>query len=230
MEEKSETSVRLKALREKAGFSVRGMADQANMNVGKYRHYEDRFKKKHLPFDVAEVFADILQKNGVPRSEVMALAGVEDSPVGPVWVDDGDAAPNGSTMIPLYDVEASAGHGSYADDEGKIAHIAFNPDYLREVINASRSHLQVIKVQGESMQPTLNDGDLIMIDRSRTDLNYDGLFVLRFGESLQVKRVGRSPSQGFVEIISDNPAYGRRDWPTDGIDVLGRVIWIGKRV
>lgn len=230
MEEKSEASTKLKALRERAGISVRGMAGHADMNVGRYRHYEDRFKKDYLPLDVAEIFANILQKNGIARDEVMALAGVEDGASGPVWVDSGDKAPDGTEMVPLYDVSASAGHGSVVADEDRIAHIAFNPDYLREVINASKSHLQVIKVQGESMQPTLSDGDLIMIDRSKTDLNYDGLFVLRFGDSLQVKRVGRSPAPGSVEVISDNPAYGRRDWPTSSIDALGRVIWVGKRV
>lgn len=148
---------------------------------------------------------------------------------GPSVVNDGDE-PEGADLVPLYDVSASAGHGAVVESEERTAHIAFAPDYLRNVIHASSANLQVIKVQGESMEPTLRDGDLVMIDRSKCDLNFDGLFVLRFGDSLQVKRVNRSPAPGHVEVISDNAAYGRRDWPISGLDPLGRVLWIGKRV
>lgn len=229
MTERSEVAEKLKALRERADLSYRDMADEAGMSSSSYAHYERRFKRPYLPADKAEAFARALVKRGIPRSEVMALAGpAEDTPT--VLIEDGDAAPDGAAMIPLYDVTASAGHGALVASEDRTAHIAFAPEYLRTVINASSSNLQVIKVQGESMEPTLRDGDLVMIDRSKNDLNFDGLFVLRFGDSLQVKRVNRSPTRGHVEVISDNPAYGRRDWPASELDPLGRVLWIGKRV
>ena len=54
--------------------------------------------------------------------------------------------------------------------------------------------------------------------------------VVLTGDSLQVKRVNRSPHRRHVEVISDNPAYGRRDWPIDELEPIGRVLWIGKRV
>lgn len=231
MTERSEVAEKLKALRERADLSYRDMADEAGMSTSSYSHYELRFKKPYLPADKAEAFARALAKKGIPRSEVLALAGPgsgSDTPS--VLVEDGDGAPDGAAMVPLYDVAASAGDGALVGSEDRIAHVAFNPDYLRTVINAVSTNLQVIKVQGESMEPTLRDGDLVMIDRTKCDLNFDGLFVLRFGDSLQVKRVNRSPERGHVEVISDNPAYGRRDWPVTELDPLGRVLWIGKRV
>lgn len=231
MTERSEAAEKLKALRERAGVSVRSMASSLGMaSSNTYTHYESRYKKDLLPLDLASRVADILEPRGVPRSEVMALAGVDSGASPSVLIEDGEDAPDGAALVPLYDVAASAGHGALVTSEDRTAHIAFAPDYLRTVINASSANLQVIKVQGESMEPTLRDGDLVMIDRSKSDLNFDGLFVLRFGDSLQVKRVNRSPTRGHVEVISDNPAYGRRDWPVSELDPLGRVLWIGKRV
>lgn len=79
------------------------------------------------------------------------------------------------------------------------------------------------------MHPTLHDDDVVMLDLSKTSLDYDGLFVLRFGDALHVKRVGRAPG-GAVRIISDSEAFPDLDLPRQEVEAVGKVIWIGKKV
>lgn len=68
-------SARLKSLRERAGLSVRAMADELEMPPSTYTHYEDRYKRNHLGYDLTSKIADVLTRRGVPRDEVMILSG-----------------------------------------------------------------------------------------------------------------------------------------------------------
>lgn len=142
------------------------------------------------------------------------------------------ASSNGSSLVPVYDVAASAGNGANVDDYEAIAYsLAFPPDYLRRITKARPDCLAIISVKGDSMEPTLKDDDVVMLDRSKTSLSYDGLFVLRFGEALHVKRVTRAAKPGFVTIISDNRgAYPMQEWPEEQVAVIGKVIWVGGKV
>lgn len=142
---------------------------------------------------------------------------------------DAEVASEAPALVPVYDVQASAGHGAIVSDEAVAERIAFPPDYLRRLTRTHPRHLSIIGVKGESMEPTLRDDDVVMLDRSKTSLDFDGLFVLRFGDALHVKRVGRG-SRGTVLVISDNPAYPVREMPHEEVEVVGKVIWMGKKV
>ena len=81
-----------------------------------------------------------------------------------------------------------------------------------------------IRATGESMVPTVRDGDLLAIDRSHAEPLSNELFVARTSDGLVVKRLQRLGRQW--HLISDNPAYPSR--PASGDDSLtGRVAWIG---
>jgi phage repressor protein C with HTH and peptisase S24 domain len=134
--------------------------------------------------------------------------------------------------IPRLEVSASAGPGSIADREGSIAHIAFDPAWLKTVTRASSAELSIIRVQGDSMHPTLADGDDILVDTSEIGRSLrDGVFVLRREESLLVKRLAIHPNGRTLTISSDNPAYPTwADCKPDSINLIGRVIWAGRRL
>jgi phage repressor protein C with HTH and peptisase S24 domain len=134
-------------------------------------------------------------------------------------------------LVPVYDVAASAGHGSVVDYESIACKLAFPPDYLHHITSTNPKHLQIISVKGDSMNPTLHHDDLVMLDRSKTSLNYDGLFVLRYGEALLVKRVSRSATPGRIIIISDNRSiYPPQEYDGEDVAVIGKVIWYGRKV
>ena len=82
------------------------------------------------------------------------------------------------------------------------------------------------------MSPTLTDGDDILVDRADgAERIRDGIYVLRVDESLIVKRLAINPALRSFTVRSDNPAYPA--WPDidpDTIDVVGRVIWTGRRI
>jgi phage repressor protein C with HTH and peptisase S24 domain len=134
--------------------------------------------------------------------------------------------------VPRLEVSASAGHGSFAEQEGAIAHMAFDPAWLRKITAAPAAELSIIRVQGDSMVPTLNDGDDILVDRSIGGRRLtDGIFVLRLEDTLMVKRFALHPSDDTLTISSDNPAYP--SWANckrTSVNVIGRVIWAGRRL
>lgn len=132
-------------------------------------------------------------------------------------------------LVPVYNVDASAGHGAITDwEEGIVDRLAFPPNYLRKITSGKLSDLRIIGVKGDSMTPTLSDNDLVMIDRSKRDLSFDGLFVLRDGgASLLVKRVGRGTRSGTITLISDNRTYRDTERAIEDIEVIGKVVWRG---
>lgn len=133
-------------------------------------------------------------------------------------------------LIAVYDVAASAGHGAEVEREDVICNLAFDRPFLRRMTSARPDQLSILRVKGHSMEPTLLDDDHVLVDRTKTNLSYDGLFVLRFDDALHVKRIGRSARRGNVMVISDHASYRDLDMPKEDIDVIGRVLWVGRKV
>lgn len=138
--------------------------------------------------------------------------------------------PEDEALVAVYDVEASAGHGAAVGEEMVLCNMAFDRSFLRRMTTARSSDLSIIRVKGHSMEPTLLDDDHVLVDRTKVNLSYDGLFVLRFDDALHVKRIGRSAHVGNVLVISDHPAYRDLDMPKTDLNVIGRVLWMGRKV
>lgn len=133
-------------------------------------------------------------------------------------------------MVPVYDVAASAGHGAVVEGEAILCNMAFDQTFLRAMTDAPPGELAIIRVKGHSMEPTLLDDDHVLVDRTKRNLAYDGLFVLRFDDVLHVKRIGRSARRGHVMVTSDNTAYEKLDMAKEDLEVVGRVLWVGRKV
>lgn len=134
--------------------------------------------------------------------------------------------------VPKLAVGASAGPGAIPGAEIASAHIGFDPKWLRQLAGGRSTDLSLIKVQGDSMSPTLVDGDDILVDRGDgAERLRDGIYVLRSEDALMVKRIALSPAARRAAIKSDNDAYP--DWPDcdlASIHIIGRVIWAGRRL
>ena len=135
-------------------------------------------------------------------------------------------------LLPVYDATASAGPGQMIDREGVTHRIAFREEWIRSVSKAPLDQLAVINVDGDSMEPTLRPGDTVLFDfRQNKPGDKDGIYVIRTGNGLQVKRVQVELGKGLVTVRSDNPAYGPQPHLNpDDIHVIGRVIWLGRQV
>ena len=177
-------------------------------------------------------------KRGTPRKldadDVHKLAryfGVSEAALGGRGPDGGLAAGH-LVRVPRLDVSASAGHGALVDGEAQVSHIAFDQSWLRQLCGAGASDLSFIRVQGDSMAPTLADGDDILVDRSdRAERLRDGIYVLRREDTLMVKRLAVNPAGRLVTVKSDNPTYPEwRDCELSTLEILGRVVWAGRRL
>jgi phage repressor protein C with HTH and peptisase S24 domain len=138
------------------------------------------------------------------------------------------------TLVPVKrsPVRASAGPGAIPYDEAGKAYFAFDEIWLKGLTASPSSRLSIIRVEGDSMAPTLNAGDDILVDLGDcAERLRDGIYVLRADDALVVKRLALHPAGRRVTVQSDNPAYP--DWPDCDIDDLlciGRVIWAGRKI
>jgi phage repressor protein C with HTH and peptisase S24 domain len=219
-------ALQLKALREKVGLSVRRTATAMKMAASTYGHYEDptRLKGPLLPLPFARKFAAVFEAEGGDPAEALRLAGV-----GSVTEIAADRAP--ADLVPIYDVEVSAGGGIIPHDADLIVgHLALPPGYLRHITSAPVRNLAIVTVRGGSMEPTLRDRDVVLIDITKRSLGYDGLFVIRMDEgALHVKRIGRGPRPGTVAVISDNPSSPDVVRQIDQVEAVGKVLWYGRK-
>lgn len=139
---------------------------------------------------------------------------------------------NGLVSINRHPVGVSAGPGAIAGHELGKPYFGFDERWLKVLTATPASKLSIVRVEGDSMSPTLNDGDDILVDLGDAiERLRDGIYVLRIDESLIVKRLALNPVGRRVTVQSDNPAYP--DWPDcslDEIRCIGRVIWSGRKI
>ena len=145
-----------------------------------------------------------------------------------------DSAAEFGELVPVMraEVRASAGPGAFAEVEAARPYFAFDPKWLNSLTRSPAAKLSLIRVEGDSMAPTLSAGDDILVDLADgPDRLRDGIYVLRVDEALLVKRLAIHPVGRRVTVQSDNPAYG--DLPDCGLDeitCIGRVIWAGRKI
>jgi hypothetical protein len=189
--------------------------------IGRNPAYVQQYIKRGTPRRLAEADRRLLAR----------YFGVDEAMLGGP-AEAAAASPDGLVSVPRLDVGASAGPGAELGDERAQGRIAFDAQWLRRLGARDGGALSVIRVQGDSMAPTLADGDEILVDRGDTaERLRDGIYVLRVDDALVVKRVALSPAGGRASIRSDNQAYPSwPDCPLRDIDVVGRVVWVGRRL
>jgi len=129
--------------------------------------------------------------------------------------------------IDVLDVSASAGDGSPSKDVVEVIRsIEYVPDQARVIFgNRPESSVKLINVRGDSMEGTIEPGDLIFVDVGVANFDGDGIYVFDFNGDMFVKRLQKVKSQ--LIVISDNPRY--REWTISEeemhmLHVAGRVM------
>ncbi|TSK08584.1 MAG: helix-turn-helix transcriptional regulator [Geobacter sp.] len=164
--------------------------------------------------------------DGVRVERVEAQAEDRKSLQSLTYDDPGEAIARGYVQVPRYEIAASAGGGALVHSEQIVDHLAFKADWLKVSLGLSPKHVAVISVIGDSMEPYLDDGDLILVDLSVTHIENNAIYVLQFGDSLLVKRV-QVKLDGEVIVKSDNPRYEPEAFHGDSAErlrVVGRMV------
>lgn len=128
--------------------------------------------------------------------------------------------------VPFYDIRVSAGPGAIPLTEEPAAHIGVNRQILGK-LGLRASDCAVFTVSGDSAEPTMSDGDYVMVDLSAKELRNGGMYVIGIDDDVVVKRVERLVD-GSVRLRSDNPNYSPQVVSTSDVDrlrVIGRVRW-----
>lgn len=135
-------------------------------------------------------------------------------------------------QIPRYEVAASAGGGTMIHSEQIVDHLSFKSDWVRNALGIPVSALALINVTGDSMEPTLSEGDLILIDMSHRGVKDNAVYVLQLNGTLLVKRI-QHKLDGSVIVKSDNAIYEPELVGSEAVDflnIIGRVVWCGRRM
>jgi phage repressor protein C with HTH and peptisase S24 domain len=186
--------------------------------LGRNAAYIQQFIKRGTPKKLAED----------DRRTLARYFGIEETLLG---APEDDRPPK-MMVVPVLDVRASAGHGAASSRETKLGAIAFETRWLKTLSSGSIADLSVIQVIGDSMEPTLADGDDVIVDRSDGNARLrDGIYVLRADDQLLVKRLARVPTKSGLIVHSDNAAYP--SWQPEArseLNIVGRVLWFGRKV
>ncbi|TRD12239.1 S24 family peptidase [Erythrobacter insulae] len=167
------------------------------------------------------------------RGKLAAFFGVDQSELSDMDVKDksyiASKTPReaGYVEVPRLDIGASAGPGAVQTGETMFDAFSFSHRWLAEQ-GLAGAQLSAITVEGDSMEPLLNDGDEILVDRSPRPFR-DGVHVVRLGDTLMVKRVA-SAGGGRLALLSQNLAYPPVNVAAEDVEIIGRVVWKGGRI
>ena len=143
---------------------------------------------------------------------------LEDQQASAGITDDGD-------FVGVWAVAGAAGGGAVVEDERMVGRLKFRRDWLnRHGLDARQC--RVIKVMGESMEPTLVDGCSILMNTASKRRRVGRIHVVRTEDGLIVKRAGKDRTGGW-QLVSDNPnkqTWPTLPWPPDA-PVIGEVKW-----
>lgn len=129
-----------------------------------------------------------------------------------------------------YDIKLSAGGGSLITNEQPRDEWGV-PFAFLESMRLDARHLAIVSIIGESMEPLLRDGDIVMLDLRSRNPSLPGIYALWEGSATVCKRVeivhGTDPPK--LRVMSVNPAYSTYEVLAEETNIIGRVAWFGRR-
>lgn len=220
MEKLTESDARVRATLLRLAQEKRVALAALSSLIGKNSSYLQQFVRRGSPRKLEETDRRVLARFfGVDEAELGAPGGN--------FSDSAISAKGDWRDVPRLALGASAGPGALAGEEAPIGAFRFSARWLREQ-GLAAAMLSAIRVEGDSMEATLRDGDEILVDRTPRPLR-DGIHVVRAGDALMVKRLDLA-RPGVVALVSDNPAYRTIELSPDEVEVIGRVVWKSGRL
>ena len=130
-------------------------------------------------------------------------------------------------FIPMAEAKLSAGGGAFVLSESMRDYYAFRTDWLTKTLSSVKNAI-LMRVTGDSMEPTIYDGDTVMLDTGRTHI-YDGsIYALRMEDTIMIKRLSLRPGNK-IQVIPDNrKEYDAYETDRKDIHVLAQVVWFAR--
>lgn len=172
-------------------------------------------------------FATMKKRNSIPYEELMQFCAAKKLSINWLFFDQPVEMlieeTNKFFQVRYFaDLRASAGGGAEVFDENYEL-ITIDEKIVQNMVGYGNTKLEAIHVDGESMEPTLQDGSIVFVDREQTNINKDGIFIAATNAGLFIKRI-RQRADGMVELISDNKTYTPEVLAPDEVRIVGKVV------
>lgn len=125
-----------------------------------------------------------------------------------------------------------AGMGSGGTGDDTRAYVAFSRDLIFNDLRADPGSLLAMEAEGNSMEPDFRGGDQILVDTRRKQLSQPAAFCIWDGEGHVIKYIEKVPDTEpeMIRLISSNSLYEPQTRLRDEVNIIGRVVWFGRRV
>ncbi len=133
--------------------------------------------------------------------------------------------------VPRYRIALAAGAGNAVQHEESDTHLHFQRGWLRKK-RLPVTKLKALDVSGDSMEPRISSGDVVLINSGDTKIKDNCIYAIRYGDSVKIKRLSVR-FDGAVILTSDNPnSKGAteevvRESDLDQLQIIGRAVWVG---
>ena len=231
---KESISDRIRRLRTQAGISQQQVADAVGVSrvaVTKWESGQTKDMRIDSLKGIAKLFGisleDLLNDVETPAPR-LGLADVEKigTPI-IAWEKPEDLPEGEFVIVPRYDIHVAAGNGHVVYDE--LEHEqgqAYRSSSVRSLATSAKN-LMTVYAKGESMEPSIYEGDALLVDRGQTTVKDRQVYILRYGHEIRVKRLFLRPDGG-LRIVSDNAsAFPEEVITADDmkhIEIIGRVV------
>lgn len=170
---------------------------------------------------VADLFRHVTPEVGSPHPRLRPI--VE-------WKNADELDPNQHVILPRLEVHLSAGNGDGPRDSEPAAYNAgqaYRADFVKRKGWSPKTHFSMY-VKGDSMEPTIPDGSVVVIDISDKRIRSGSIYAVKVDDELRLKRLHKLPG-GVVRVESDNPAPRYKAFEVGGetakgFKVIGRAV------
>jgi transcriptional regulator with XRE-family HTH domain len=203
---------RLKQARKRANLTQEAIAESMGVSVPQISRWESG-------------------KDGIPSQRFDALVKAYRAPIGELLGDEegGDIEPP-AVMIELLPTHVGLGGGGTG--EGEYSEVAVSRALIEYELRTTPDNLLAINVEGDSMSPNFLSGDQLLVDKRKTSIAQPGAFCIWDGDGYVVKFIervyGSDPPR--VRVMSANNRYETSERLVEEVRIMGRVVFIGRKV
>lgn len=204
-----------------AGLTLKEVSRALGRNDAYLQQFLYRGSPRRLPEDARHQLAALLacdHRTLLPPEDAAAFA-----------------KPTTGQAIPFFPIHASAGGGAINRNEPSAEHFSFPAEVLRTITASPHAKLRLITISGDSMSPTLEHGDIVMIDCAQLWPSPPGIFILDDGVGLVAKRLDLLPEESAdahrphrIQITAENTQYARYQRDIEEVHIVGRVVWFAR--
>ena len=116
-------------------------------------------------------------------------------------------------MVPRVEARLAAGTGSFDTSQAVVGRYSFRADWLKT--KGDPAQMVLMSVSGDSMEPIIKDGDMVLIDQCQREILPDKLYAVRIGEGIVIKQVDWGPKKLVLK------SYNRSLYPPMEVDIRG---------